>query len=161
MISVCRSTARHCWQVVRAGIDARRRDLSTTAATIGVIDAKYRPKRQSGDTHRRAARPPCGSRCVRIHATGDTHRRCDHSVAWDWRRNSNIDQRLTRRHPASMRLPVLISSRKQQNNGIASAFGSCPAWWCSSAVVKLTGRALSSSAVAAGQVHGWPSKIFG
>ena len=39
--------------------------------------------------------------------------------------------------------------------------GSCPAWWCSSAVVKLTGRALSSSAVAAGQVHGWPSKIFG
>ena len=44
---------------------------------------------------------------------------------------------------------------------VARSPGSCPRWWCSSAVVKLTGRAPSPSAVAAGQVHGWPSKIFG
>jgi tetratricopeptide (TPR) repeat protein len=38
---------------------------------------------------------------------------------------------------------------------------SCLGWWCSSTVAKLTGRALTDSAVAAGQFRGWPSVIFG
>jgi hypothetical protein len=41
------------------------------------------------------------------------------------------------------------------------AGGSCPGWWCSSTVAKLTGRALTTSAVAAGQLRGWSSVIFG
>ena len=38
---------------------------------------------------------------------------------------------------------------------------SCPGWWCSSTVAELTSRAPSTSAVAAGQLRGWPSEILG
>jgi hypothetical protein len=39
--------------------------------------------------------------------------------------------------------------------------GLCPGWWCSSTVAKLAGRAPPTSAVAAGQLRGWSSEIFG
>lgn len=43
----------------------------------------------------------------------------------------------------------------------ASSKGSCPGTWCSSPVAKLTGRALTDEAGAAGQLRVWSSEIFG
>jgi len=62
---------------------------------------------------------------------------------------------------ACIRIRYFGDFAKLERLAIRREYRSCPRWWCSSAVVKLTGRAPSPSAVAAGQVHGWPSKIFG